>query len=102
MRTRYLSPVVVVVLLLAVVSGCSSEPTTEVGRVFSGPESFTTDVTNGKVASVEATTADQVLSVELTDGSSYTVPYLDLKTVDQMLSERPDVSYSVDGEVRQQ
>lgn len=55
----------------------------------------------GEVASVQATTSDQVLSVELTDGSSYTVPYLDLKTVDQMLAERPGVSYTVDGKVRQ-
>jgi hypothetical protein len=102
MKALYLSLMVIVVLLLAVVSGCSSERTTYVGPLFSGPESFTTDVTSGKVASVEATTADQILSVELTDGSSYMVPYVDLKTVDQMLSEHPNVSYSIDDEVRQQ
>ena len=101
MRMRCLGLLTLVLLLLAIGSGCSPESTTEVGRVFSGPESFTTDVTNGKVASVQATTSDQVLSVGLTDGSSYTVPYLDLKTVDQMLAERPGVSYTVDGKVRQ-
>jgi hypothetical protein len=99
---RYLSLVVsVVVLLVAASSGCSLDSSSEAGPPFSGPESFTTDVTSGKVASVDAATADQTLSVKLTDGTSYMVPYLDLATVDQMLAAQPDVDYTVDGKVRQ-
>jgi hypothetical protein len=102
MRIRYVSLLMaVVVLVLAAGSGCALDSSTEVGPPFSGPESFTTDVTNGKVASVEAATADQTLSVKLTDGTSYMVPYLDLATVDQMLAAQPDVDYTVDGKVRQ-
>jgi len=59
MRMRCLGLLTLVLLLLAIGSGCYSESTTEAGRVFSGPESFTTDVTNGKVASVQATKSSQ-------------------------------------------
>jgi hypothetical protein len=101
MRMRYLGlALAALLLMLAAVSACSST-TTSAGPVFSGPKSFTADLTSGKVASVAATTADQILSVTLTDGSTYSVPYLDLKTVDRMLAEHPGVSYSVDGKVKQ-
>jgi hypothetical protein len=91
---------VALLLVLGAVSACSSTTTTA-GPIFSGPKSFTSDLTSGKVTSVAATTADQILAVKLTDGSTYTVPYVDLKTVDRMLAEHPGVSYSVDGEVKQ-
>lgn len=100
MRVRYQALALVVVLLgLTAASGCASKTT--VGPVFTGPKSFTADVTSGKVASVEAGTSSQTLSVELTDGSSYIVPYTDMATVDKLLREHPNVSYSVDGKVRQ-
>jgi hypothetical protein len=86
-------------LVLAAVAGCSST-TSSAGPVFSGPKSFTADLTSGSVKSVAATTADQILSVKLTDGSTYTVPYLDLTTVDRMLADYPGVGYSVDGKVK--
>jgi hypothetical protein len=100
MRMRYQGlALVVVLLMLAAASGCATENTA--GPVFSGPKSFTTDVTSGKVASVKAESSTQTLAVELTDGSSYTAAYTDLATVDKLLGEHPNVSYSVDGKVRQ-
>jgi hypothetical protein len=100
MRMRYRGfALAVVLLVLAAASGCATETT--VGPVFSGPESFTADVTSGKVASVEADTSSQTLAVELTDGSSYIAAYPDLAMVDTLLDEHPSVSYSVDGKVRQ-
>ena len=100
MRWRHRGLALVVVLLvLAAASGCAGK-TTE-SHVFSGAKSFTTDVTGGKVASVKADTSSQTLAVELMDGSSYTVAYPDLAAVDKLLGEHANVSYSVDGKVRQ-
>ncbi len=100
MKVRYRSLALLMVLLvLAAASGCATKTTA--GPVFSGPKSFTADVTSGKVASVKADTSLQTLAVELSDGTSYTTAYTDLATVDKLLGEHPNVSYSVDGEVRQ-
>ena len=92
---------VAVMLMLSASSGCATK--TAAGPAFYGEgKRFTRDLADGKVASVKADTSAHTLAVQLTDGSSYTVPYpTDLATVDKLLRKHPGVSYRVDGEIRQ-